>query len=122
MLNFIGEKLSDFTMVKYEQLITRKESSLKNFIVLLYEFVLSYLNKKHTNNPCLHRAIYWYQICKYVNPSGRYKISIAIDTRKDWGHAWLTKNERSMAIPKHKIPRKLEKIGESENFIYWIAI
>jgi hypothetical protein len=42
--------------------------------------------------------------------------------KKDWGHAWLTRNGETFGIKnKEVLPFVLKKIGENNKYIYWIT-
>lgn len=79
-------------------------------------------NVKYKKNYCYYHSLYWYDFYKLICPKGNYKINIVVSKNINWGHAWLTKDGKTILKSKQKISLKLEKIGENGKFIYWIAL
>jgi hypothetical protein len=77
---------------------------------------------RYVEHYCLYRSLYLYNLCKAVNPSGNYKVNIVVDKEKEWGHAWLTKDEKAIMKARQTVPFKIERVGENEVFTYWIIL
>jgi hypothetical protein len=77
---------------------------------------------RYKNHYCYYRSLYWYDFWKTIHPSGNYKVNIVLNGHTDWAHACLTKNDKVFLKARHKIPFKIEKIGEKGKFNYWITL
>lgn len=75
------------------------------------------------NHKCYYRSRFLYHVCCFFDHKSNYRINITMHcVEKAWGHAWLTKNGKTFLIPNRTVlPFVLEKIGESERYIFWIT-
>jgi hypothetical protein len=72
---------------------------------------------------CYCRSLLLYNICRFFDCKSNYRINIMMQCFDSvWGHAWLTRNGKTFLIPNRNIlPHVLEKIGENNRYIFWIA-
>lgn len=75
-------------------------------------------------NWCLKRSRLLYAVASRCL-SGEVKINIVMRCRNnvdsDWGHAWLTRNGKSLWEPKKKVLAKPKTmIADNGKYVYWI--
>jgi hypothetical protein len=72
---------------------------------------------------CYYRSLFLYNICRFIDRRSIYRINIMMHcSRRVWGHAWLTRNDKTFLRPNRQaLPFILEKIGENNRYIFWIT-
>ena len=113
MGNFLKFPLFIFAIMK------RFRRVVKSALVLVAFYFTG--RKRYQKNYCYHKTVFLYDFLRSIDISGNYRINIVIETYRDeWGHAWLTRNDKP--FPKRKaIYMKIEKVCQNSRFQYWIA-
>jgi len=72
---------------------------------------------------CYYRSLFLYYMCRFFDQKSNYRINIMMHCMdRVCGHAWLTRNGKTFLIPNRRmLPYVLEKIGESNRYIFWIT-
>ena len=72
---------------------------------------------------CYYRFLFLYGLCSFFDRKADYKINIYMRcAQESFGHAWLTRNGKTFIVKNKQIlPFVLEKIGESNKYIFWIV-
>jgi len=72
---------------------------------------------------CYYRSLWLYRLCSFFDRKANYKINIYMQcSQLPFGHAWLTRNGKTVILKNRQIlPTILDKIGESNKYIFWIA-
>ena len=74
-----------------------------------------------SKHKCYYRSLFLYHVCRIFDHRSKYRINIVMHcSDNEWGHAWLTRNGKTFLIPNRNILSfVLEKIGESNRYIFW---
>ena len=77
---------------------------------------------KIVKHKCYYRSLLLYRLCSFFDRKATYKINIYMQcSQLSFGHAWLTRNGKTVILKNKLLPVILEKIGESNKYIFWIA-
>lgn len=115
----VNRTLCEFTFFLFWMMMSNLIQSIKD---LVYLGLNRKTDPRYIENYCLYRSLYLYHLCKSLNPSGNYKVNIVLSKEEKWGHAWLTKDEKTIMKARHTVPFKIERIGENDMFTYWIIL
>lgn len=79
--------------------------------------------KKIVKHKCYYRSLLLYRLCSFFDKKATYRINIYMQCSQiPFGHAWLTRNGKTFILKnKHILPTILEKIGESNKYIFWVT-
>ena len=77
----------------------------------------------YLKHKCYYRSLLLYHLCRIFDFKSAYRVNIVMNcTDNAWGHAWLTRNGKTFLIPNRNVLFfVLEKIGETNRYVYWIS-
>jgi len=77
---------------------------------------------KILKHKCYYRSLLLYWLCSFFDRKACYKINIYMQCSQiPFGHAWLTRNGKTAILKNRPLPMVLEKIGESNKYVFWIT-